>query len=94
VAGLDHLDVPRGQAMLVARHGHAFQRSRKILLYSDCHGRRGLAGGGDEGAALGRRRQMRAEDLQRVGGRDCRAEALFEDRPQPKVSFAASAPSA
>jgi hypothetical protein len=37
---------------------------------------------------------VRAEDLQRIGGRDGGAKTLFEDRPQPNVSFAASAPSA
>ena len=46
-----------------------------------------LPGGGDEGAPPGRRRQVRAEDLQRVGGRDGRAKALFEESPQTGYSW-------
>jgi hypothetical protein len=48
-----------------------------MLLHSESHGGCGLAGGGDEGAALGRRRQVRAEDLQRIGSRDGGTETLF-----------------
>jgi hypothetical protein len=35
-----------------------------------------------------------SEDLERVGRGHRGAEALFEELPQPNVSFAASAPSA
>jgi hypothetical protein len=65
-----------------------------MALDGERHGSGRLARSGDEGAAARRRRQMRPKDLERVGRGDRRAEALFEKLPQPKVSFAASAPSA
>ena len=53
-----------------------------------------LTGGGDEGAAPGRRRQVRAEDLQRIGRGDRGAEALLEELAHQgaNVSLAASLP--
>jgi hypothetical protein len=63
-----------------------------MILDRNGHGRRRLARSCDEGAALRRRREVRAEDLQRIGGPDGGAEAFFEEFPQPKVSFAASLP--
>jgi hypothetical protein len=56
------------------------------------HGSGRFAGGGDEGAAFRRARQVRAQDLQRIRGGDRGAEAFFEQLPQPKLSFATSAP--
>jgi hypothetical protein len=63
-----------------------------MIFNGNGHGRGRFAGGGYEGTALRRARQVRAQDLQRVRSRDRGAEAFFEQFPQPKLSFAASAP--
>jgi hypothetical protein len=48
-----------------------------MIFGGQCHGSGRLAGRGDEGAAFGRRRKVRAENLQRIGSRDGGTEALF-----------------
>jgi hypothetical protein len=80
----------------VARDGDAVERSsrRPVALDGERHRSGRLARSRDEGAAARRRRQVRRKDLERVGRGDRGAEALFEELPQPKVSLAASAPSA
>jgi hypothetical protein len=92
MAGFDDADALGRQAVLVARHGYAIQGSGPISFDRERHRGGRFAGSSDEGAAFGRRRQVRAENLQRIGRRDGGAEALFEKRPQPKLSFAASLP--
>ena len=95
MAGLDHADALRRQAVLVARDRDAVERMTwPVLLHRERHRGGGLAGGGDEGAALGRRRQVRAEDLQRIGRGDRGAEALLEELAHQgaNVSLAASLP--
>jgi hypothetical protein len=77
VPSLDDADRFRRQSVLVAGDRDAFQGGRPILFDGESHRGSRLAGGGDEGAALWRRREVRAEDLERIGRRDGGAEALF-----------------
>ena len=64
-------DLPRRQAVPVTGDGNAFEFvPDQLLLHRERHRGGGLAGGGDEGAAFRRTRQVRAHDLQRVGRGD------------------------
>ena len=65
--GLDDLDPPAGHAMAVAGDDQPGQRARPVILDRARHGGGGLAGADHDGAALGRRRQMRRQDSGRVG---------------------------
>jgi hypothetical protein len=97
MAGLDDADALRRQAVLVAGDRDTLDRHRVVALDRQRHRSRGLAGGGDENAPARRRRQVRIEDLQRIGRGNCGAEALFQEPahqlPGANVSLAASLPS-
>src|SRR5262249_5247107 len=95
VARLDHADLPRRQAVTVASDGNAVELAAVALFDCERHGGGRLACGGDERAAARRRRQVRRENLQRVGRRDRGAEARLEQTSHQagaKSSFAASGP--
>jgi hypothetical protein len=97
MTGLDHADALRRQAVLVAGDRDSFDRHGVVALDRQGHRRRGFARGGDENPAARRRRQVRTEDLQRIGRGDGGAEAFFQEPahqvPGVNVSFAASPPS-
>ena len=77
MAGFDDLDMSGRQAVLIARDRDAFEPASPVLLDRQGHRGSGLARGGDECAALRHRRQMRAQDLQRIGRGHRGLEALF-----------------
>ena len=62
MGGLDDLDRSAGHGVAVAGDDEAGERARPVVLDRLGHRRRGLAGAEHDGAALGRRRQVRRHD--------------------------------
>ncbi len=81
VRSLDHLDPLARQAVAVARDDEAGERAGPIVLHRLGHGGGGLAGAEHDGAALGRRGQVRRQDLQRIDRTDGRREQAPQDVP-------------
>ncbi len=70
MARLDHLDAAAGDAVAIARDDDPLERLRPMVFDRARHRRRGLAGADDDGAALGRRRQVGRHAARRVRRRE------------------------